>query len=677
MADNRRLRIKIIVSACIVALLIGGLVFFSTKVKAEDPTGVHLTVYQTDLMTGAGGSTATVFTDAAGKTVDIVGNPDVFGQGTVAAATYKRIRFSVKNLVDFTGPDPCTHATVTSLQFRIDGTKADADHVDLYFATADDGGSSGWTANGTAATPFLIQNPIIVEANATVIVKLIFNTTNTLQCIGGGAKVLGPTMNAMYYVDKAPATAGYCSNLGDYWFFHYRISSYPTDSTGSLITNPTLTQIMSSGQVVSGWGTLTFTAPDSTGTGTWSINPAITYETGGMAEHRHNLYMYSTGSGDGYLDPSGGTFMSAPYLLKGNKMLMTFPGQFTIDGAMATDCSTFVGVNLDQKEGSDLIVALKKTAASTTPTFTAGSKMVMVGPQVNMAYAAVAPIVNYFGYDSGWSVIQVNSSPTTSDGKQMEWKNRFEMSPNFASSSWSIRPTTEDASYSSGLNFNNAMTIAAGGLITQMNGTVPEDFIAVGANGNIIMAGEQTDVSSVFPGTHRIAAGTGVRIADSATLNDIVGKWSIGMLESRVTGTTDWGTGVSYGDMTISIENTGLAQACGGFMYRDNFSSQIEPPAPGCVQVQLRTECYAGQGVVVTTTPCTSGISVPVFYIMGTGPTGAPRVDTKFVLDYNKNVIVIWNSFDSDEIPCDSGNPSGCTPDPRNKTGAGIGVKTQ
>ncbi len=657
--------------------MIGGAVFLSTRVKAEDPTGVHITVYQTDLMTGAGGSTATVFTDAAGKTIDIVGNPDVFGQGTVPVGTYKRIKFTVKNLINFSGVlATCPTLTTVNTTFRIVNSQPDNAQVPLYFATADDGGSSDWRANGTELYPFLIQNPITVEANGTFIVRLIFNTAGTLICGAGSIpQVVGPTMNAMTYADVPPATGGSCGSLGDYWFFHYRISSYPTDSTGSLIPNPTLTEIMQSGQVVSGWGTVTFIPPSSTGTGTWTIDPTKTYENGGMAEHRHNLYMYSTGSGDGYLNPAGGTVMSAPYLLKGNKMLMTFPGQFTIDGAMSTDCSTFVGVNLDQKEGSDLIVALKKTAA--TPTFISGSKMVMVGPQINMSYGAAAPIVNYFGYDPGWSAIQINSSPTTSDGKQMEWKNRLEMTPIWSSSTWTIQPPTEDASFSTGLNLNSSMTIAAGGLITQMNGTAPEDFIALGANRNMIMAGEQTDVSVRFPGTHRIAAGMGVRVADSPTLNDIVGKWSIGMLESRVTGTDSWSTGVSYGDMTISIGNTGLAQACGGFTYRDNFSSTIAPPAPGCVQIQLGTECYAGQGVAVTTTPCTSGISVPVFYIMGKGPTGAPQVDTKFVLDYYKNVIVIWNAFDNDDIPCDSGNPGNCTPDPRNKTGAGIGVKIQ
>lgn len=668
----KRATTKILLATILLASLVAGsLLIYATLVKAEDPSGVHLTIYQTDLMTGQGATPRTIFTNTAGKTVDVVGNPDVFGQGAVPAGTYKRIRFTVKNLVDYAGPDPCTHSGTISRTLKIDAGQPDTAQVTLFFATSDDGGSSDWRANGTETNPFLIQNPIVVEANATIIVRLIFNTAGTLVCTNNQPEVMGPTMNALYYIDQAPATGTYCSSLGDYWFFHYRISSFPTDSTGSLIQNPTLAQIMASGNVESGWGTLTFSAPNpSTGAGSWTLDPTKTYAAGGMAAHRHSLYDNS-GAGWGYFDPEGGTVISASYLLKGNTMLMTFPGQFTIDGALSTDCSTFVGVNLAAREGSDLIVALKKAASQ--PSFAINAKYVSVGPQVNISYDAVTDITAFMGYDSGWSAISFGA--TLNDGMFVEWKNRFDMSPNFSGSgSWTIQPAIEEADMMMAVP---AFQIRSDGLVTQMSGTNPEDFIAIGANGNGLAAGELTDLSVRFPGTHRMAAGFFARAFPSPTLSDIAGTWSIGILETRLTGSNSWGTGISYGNITVTVDGSGNARGCGGFTYRDNFSSTIEPPDTGCSAIELHTECYyydpvTDTGQPVTTAPAScQGFTMPVFYVIGSGGS----VEAKFVLDNNRSTIVIWSPFDANGTPCASNTT--CTADPLDRTSAGVGVKTK
>jgi hypothetical protein len=613
-------------------------------------------------------------------TIDIVGNPDIFGQGTVPVGTYKRIKFIARNHIDFAGPNPCTGGTTTvSSSFRIDDLQPDTAQVPIYFATPEDNGSSDWdTANGTAEHPFLIQNPITVDANATVIVKLIFNTTGTLICATGNTpEVKAPTMNAIYYIDKAPATAGYCSSLGDYWFFHYRLSSYPTDSTGSLIQNATLAQIMASGSIDSGWGTMSFSAPDpSTGEGTWTVDPTKTYETGGLADHRHSLYE-DNGTGWGYHDPDGGPAVSASYSLKGNTMLMTFPGQFTIDGAMSTDCSTFVGVNLDSRDGSDLIVAIKKPTSAPS-SLAINAKYISTGPEVNMMFDA-NNIASMFGYDAHWAAFYTGSTATAADGKFLEWKNRFEMYPDFASAgTWSIR-NSEEASMTSNQSFVNALVIRPDGLVTQELGTVPEDFGAMGVSGNVILAGEPRDTSVSFPGVHRMNAGYIAQAHPSPTLNDIVGKWSIGVLETRLTSANSWGTGVSFGDITITYDGTSTsAQACGGLTYRDNFTSKIDPPTPGCGTVELHTECYSyndagNTGQPASTSPgsCT-GFTMPVFYFMKDGVA-----DAKFVLDNNKNTIVVWSPFDSDNTPCDSTGGGSCTPDPSSKAIGGVGVKVQ
>ncbi len=685
MTDGKKIKIKVILAATLLLACLSSVFMIASGVKAADPAGVHFTVYQTDLMTGATGTPATIFSDAAGKTIDIVGNPEVFGQGVVPVGTYKRIKFSVKNLVDFSGPNPCTGGTTTvSTTYKNDAGQSDDAQVALYFATSDDGGSSEWTANGSVSAPYLIQNPIRIEANGDYVVKLIFNTAGTLVCYTGNMpKVTGPSMNALYYANVAPATAGYCSTMGDYWFFNYRVSSYPADASGNLIANPTLAQIMQSGNVISGWGSMTFSPPNATtGAGTWTMNQSLAYANGGTAEHRHNLYQYSTTATDqGYFDPSlAGGAASAPYLFKGNKMLITFPDQFTINGAMSTDCSTFVGVNLDSREGSNLIVAIKKPT-SAPASLAVNAKYISVGPEVNMTFdAANNGIAGHFGYDSHWAAFYTGSTATAADGMFMEWKNRFEMSPDFAGTgTWAISPPKEQTSMTSNQSFVNAFIMRSDGLVTRELGTtVPEDFGAMGASGNGIKAGEPRDTSISFPGNHRMDAGYFAQVHPSPTLNDIAGTWSIGTLEARLNGANSWGTGVSFGEITITYDGSSTsAQACGGFTYRDNFSSKIDPPKPGCGTIELHTECYSynnasntGQPVTTASTSCT-GITMPVFYFMKNGVA-----DAKFVLDNNKNTIVVWSPFDADGTPCSSAK-AGCTPDPLSNTSAGIGVKTQ
>ncbi|NVM22481.1 MAG: hypothetical protein HWN68_11955, partial [Desulfobacterales bacterium] len=328
----------------IAAIAAGGTFVAVDRLVAESPTSIKVRLYQTDFFVDASASAQTVFADAAGKVVDIVGNPGVFGSGTVSQGTYNRMKFTVKNQILYSGPQPsgCVGDPLVDVTMKIDDTKADDYKVDLYFATGSDGGGSGWTANGTAAYPFLMLNAIKVGINQTTRVELRFNTAGNLNCIDASAKLSAPTINVLHYVEGAEAP---CSIVGEYWFVHYNMSCGIYDDQGDML-EPTLGKIFESTNVVSGWGTATFDAD-----GNWSVYMGNSYTDAtypGMAEHRHNLVSYDPANPgeDGYHDPAmsipSGTAVGGQYVTAGSKIIMYMPeGGGFIEGGLSSDCNTF------------------------------------------------------------------------------------------------------------------------------------------------------------------------------------------------------------------------------------------------------------------------------------------------------------------------------------------------
>ncbi len=715
---KRNMLAWMVFAAILLAIL--GLFVATDALKAADPSGVSVTLYKTELLADSSGTAVQVFEDTAGVPMDIVDNPGVFGSGTVPNGTYKRIKFTVKNEVTFSGPNPdavtCSSdpATVTK-SFLIDSTKGATELVPLYFATPEDGGSTGWTANGTSATPFLMQTAIAVSGGDTTVVRLIFNTAGTLQCIGGEVALLPPTMGVLSYVIEPPSSDAACTFPADYWFVHYAIRSSTTDSTGAVISNPTTTQIIENGSVVSGWGTMTFSAVDASGNGTWTVLSGGTYTVNGMAEHRHRLAQYCphgvgtcTDTNEGYFNPAlmGGD-LAATYTRAGNRMILYFPEGGYIEGGMTPDCSTFVGVNVVTVD-NDLVYAVRKPSLSSSH-LPFDTRYMMAMPQFEIKYSETGTVpyesdVFFFGADM--TVLQMGATTSADDDKMFGWRSMFQLMPDMfgtAGGEWSSQGPLERADFGKG-NMDNIVSVGSNGLLSILDMDPPHEpspeFVALGTSGSGIQAGDGQEKDTTW-NNHRIYAGLIVNAALTPALSDLEGTWFISSIDARIEDGGDangdgnvWNDnnerpefGLSYGELTIDA----AGQACGGFTYKDAFRGTIHPPEPGCVTIELRNECYECTGGydaenncmgfnAISSTSCgsTDGITMPVFYVISPADGGGTEIGAKFALDATKKTMVIWSPIDIAGTPYNSAD--GCTTscgDASNRSQFGIGVKIQ
>jgi len=657
------------IALLIAAIAAGGTFVAVNHLMADDPTSVKVTLYQTDLLADASASPQTVFTDAAGEVVDIVGNPGVFGEGTVPQGTYNRMKLTVKNKILYSGLNPCGGLDLTDKDMLIDDTKDPGAQVVLYFATSSDGGGSGWTANGTEASPFLMQNPIEVSANQTTRVELRFNTAGILNCITGSAKLSAPTIDILHYIDE-PAQ---CSIVGEYWLVHYNVGAHIyDDDTGEMLENPAMGVVFERTEVVSGWGTATFDAE-----GNWSVYPADKYDgtTGypGMAEHRHNLVSYNPppAGDDGYHDPSdpagiSGTVMGGQYVTAGSNIIMYFPDGGFIEGGLSSDCNTFVGTNLSTGE-TDLIYAVRKTTehAATLPS---DRKYVLGQPQFEIHYDGFNK-TDKLCLNAEFSVVD------TTAGKIFGWLPITQFTPTYDDVSglllnWTSKGFAERAQ----LNDLPAITIRDDGLMTGG----PDGFLGLGAGGSGVYAGQNAEDTG---GDHRVSAGFILDADTSPSLADLAGTWVLCKIDGEAEyGAGGWDSGdeqswfgISFGKLTV--ESSG--NVTGEFVFKNAFTGEIEAnPVTATISGPV-DECYAVGGDI-TDTSC-GGITLPVFIVTST-EGGTEVTVAKIALDRTKNVISIWNPIDTDGIvydapvPCTQGVDCG---DANPKFQFGLGVKVE
>ncbi len=697
MSETKKIRSKVVLfSVILTALLSSVILLLAVKAKAADPSGVHVTIFQTDLFTAAAGTSVTVFTDAAGKTVDIVGNPDVFGSGTVIAGTYKRIKFTVQNQVSFSGPNPapsglCSGLTSTvSGTFLIDQTKSAMDHVDLYFATSDDGGSSGWTSNGTMNYPFLIQSPVQVQANMNTIVKLIFNTAGTLVCSSANTvTVTPPTMTALNYVVQPPSAS--CTFPAEYWVVSYNLFNSLTT------TNPTFQQELERAGVDAGWGIMTFNAPDpATHVGTWSMESSLTYDNGGQAEHNHMLSRLSDGvSGnynDGFFNPSStmgynsGT-ISATYTLNGGRIILS-SGGWSMEGAFSNDCSTMVGVSITGASDNNLIYGMKKPSglAATLPLDTT---YVGIGNGLEVQYdmSGTAPYPTQ-GFTLG---NQFTVFTTANSGQFFEWNPKLFLSALSSSgtTTWASSGPGNTARFDINQNTLPQPNVRSDGLVTFPSDTTMKEAIMLGAGGSGLIGGEwvPSGVNDHTLAKHRVNGGLWLNVQPSPVLSDLTGTWVVSTLETSLSDAdSTWGNGneraeagISSGDFTIDA----TGNMCGVFTHKDILSKTMTYQS-GCWIVELHTECYSCDQATPNptcldiTTPAAScstnnvpGIVIPVFYMVKNS-----ILDAKFALDKSKTTIGIWKPIQKITTPtqCFPNNNTTC-PNSATDTMAGMGVK--
>lgn len=668
--------------------IFSGAVLLATSgiTKTVNPATVTLTLYETDLFADQNATAATIFTSSTGAQVDIVNNPNAaFGQGSVPTGVYKRIKFMVQNAVTFSGPDPCdasgTPPTITKT-FLIDPGQANTAQVELYFATSNDGGSgSAFRANGTSGYPFLLQNPIEVKSGVTNVVKLIFDTANTLACDNSSAVLLRPDMNVVTSIPEPPlaCTANFPQQ---YWVSSFEINNSLFDQQGGS-SAPTMTTILQQTGVASRWGTVTFNKPDANGNGTAVMTMNTTYDdaaTPGIAENRHML-----GDGSGrYSNPvnalATNTTMTVNYTMTGGGNLIIYtPDGTQQQGYFSDDCSAYVGVDISSNKVNSLNFGLKKPSgmASAFPT---DAKFVMIGPAFSIEQDPSTHIWD-FGFGPANTIISTSTGANLRD-ISFSWRTAIGSKPDYTTGTWSSSPA-EEASADTGTVFRS-LSVRPDGLVPEIAST-NSMFWAFGSNGSLITAASTT--STVNRSTP-LFAGMWINVDPSPSFSDLSGNWIVGSLHAHADPGDDgiWNNGneipqfgMVYGRLAID----GSARTFSGvFTFRDAFSGGITQVS-WTGTVELHTDCYAydpaaSAGLPVNTpaASCTingiQGITLPVFYLNGKDQNGVTQPTSKLVLDVSKKLIGAWDAPDSNGIPCGLTNG---TCDPASSTGTGIGIK--
>jgi len=654
------MRLKSYIIIILSFLFLGSALLYKFIAEAENPTSVKVKLYKTELYKDKNDqSPQIVFDNPNGVEVDIISAQNLFGQGNVSEGTYKRIKLYIDRTIKYSGPNPCGGQTLSDQQLDIGTTE-------LYFATSDDGGGTTWVNNGSKDKPFLMQSPIVVESNKTTQVRLIFNTAGTLQCIGTTPKLLPPTINIVNSIENVSGTCSITD--APYWFVHYNMSAGRICDAQGCRHPSTIHEVFSSTEIVAGWGTVQFNED-----GTWQVDLSKDYTNGGMSEHRHNLLELR--SGDGYKAIPGSGIFKGTYTRSGNRIIMYFPEEGYIEGAVSSDCNTFTGVNITGDHENDLVFALKKGTGLST--FEQG-KYLISSPGFDLCYDVSGDKkIKYLMYR--------NEINFVNGDKVGFWGNYFDYSPQYDQNGYLKGVNIGQPREELGLNIFSisSLTFRDDGLLT----TTVEDpeFFAIGENRNGLFGGVATDAEE---GDDRINAGFMVKIADNPAVSDLNGRWYISVIEAEVNPGSDgnWYTGDEgawYGLTTGEILiNNGIVVSR-SFTHKNVFDGSIESETGSGETIQLKTECYKS-GADALTTACSdpNAPRIPVFYIYGTG-SEAGRIIAKMTIDSAKKALVFWAPVDLDNTP-----PNGACNPPRDgyycdytgggqKALFGVGVKIE
>ena len=501
-----------------------------------------------------------------------------------------------------------------------------------------------------------MQSPISVQSGKSTIVKLVFNTANTLQCINNSPLLFPPSINVTSIIENVPTT---CSITGQWWFVHYNIFVWPrvcSDQSCSSYHFPSTPQeIFDNTSIEAGWGTITFES-----NGTWTVNLGSTFENQnnpGTAYHRHNLAMYDPQSSeDGYHNPAGTGTLSGTYKVSGNLLTLYLPEGGVIEGAISSDCKTIAGANIASDSDNDIIFAVKKPLNMST-TFPSG-KYVLSELGFNLCYDVEGSScyyqgdkkIRYLNYLNEMSALDTNLG---SGGTLISWSSHQEYSPQYDGQSGNLSSILlYQPSESFGVNRGvlNLISLRNDGLAT-----ITEEplFFAMGENMSAVFA---APASGDNDSSDRITVGFMVKVASSPTVADLNGTWRLSIIGSEVEPGEDniWGTeddqawyGLTYGE--IKIYNGAVTSR--SFVHKNIFDGTIESEKGSGETIQLKMECFK-PGKHITTNACSDpdSLKIPVFYIYGAG-NNAGRVIGKMILDSSKKAATLWGNIDKDETP--------------------------
>lgn len=616
-------------------------IFYEGLAEAVNPKSVKIKVYKVEFFTDKNATPITVF-ETEGVEKDIIAETNaLFGSGSIPAGKYKRIKFTVAPQGSFSGPNPCGGSDLIDAQFNIGSNE-------LHFANADDGGGQGWSANGSESYPFLLMNPVDVEVGVTTNIKIIFNTRDTLQCVNNNPYLYPPTMNIVQWKEEEPSSA--CTFPSDYWFMHYNLYV----NFENIGHNPPygVSEILPYSMVIAGWGSGSFSAPDSSGKGTMTINGDLAYDKGGMAEHRHHFDRYDPNNQDeGYHNPAGGGTMTVPYQMSGRKMVINM-GEGAIELAFSDDCSTFIGtmVSSGQDGGSNNIVFGVRKDWNQGTTIPDG-KYAGVSFRFGLNYNNLQ--LQYMNFQGEMNVLNV----TTDAIDMLSWGSHMELMPGYLMQN---PPPVDKFMIPTNVNLKHPATekldVTTGmplsvfnidqGLVTISGDPNFDSFVAFNNNLVGIEAGATQESRTESNGNnHYIQSGAFVKLYDNSQLSDLAGRWYLVLLENDAqpgqdntwaTGDEDLWFGITYGELTIDSSGNVTSRT---FTHRNIFDNTTEGETGSGETIVLRTECYK-QDTLLTDQTCSGGIQIPVFVVKDTNGVEMAKI----ALAQNKNVAVIWGS---------------------------------
>jgi hypothetical protein len=328
----------------------------SAVTTSGNPTHLQVGLFKTQLWDGA--AWVTVFDAASPTTVDLVTNAGAaFGQGAIDPGSYSKVRFTISNSVAFSA-DAFGGCVATTGTFPI---AASGPTVTLDFATAAQGGGTGWYANGSAANPLLMSAPIDVQADQTTQVTLQFETRDTAVCSGSGSVQIPDAPALTVRSRVVPPSTTFAG--GTYWLTHYNAARFAFDQNGLPIDPFNVDSLaratfrMSAGYFLGFGGMGSFSAPDAAGLGTTTLSQ-------GFTENRHQLD--ESHCSDCGIVTSAGAGAVLPYALGADKTITMVMDKGFIRGAFNEDYTVFIGVANESKgTGQDLLVGVKTGGPAT------------------------------------------------------------------------------------------------------------------------------------------------------------------------------------------------------------------------------------------------------------------------------------------------------------------------
>ena len=643
---------KISVSLITVTLCVLTLGLYGVLTAEEyDPTSFGVGLHSTDLFMDSGDLSPMNVFDGAGVavTIDLVSNPgDVFGEGDVPVGTYNRMRLTMANLVSVVGTNPCDDIPAYAGTFRIDDGLAPDVQVEVFFATAADGGNSMILADGSPGTPFLMMNPIVVEEGETTVVRLAFYTSGSLVCKGGTeVKLRPPTISVANFIEGEPQVV---DPSGEYWFAHLNVNAHLYDEQSGDWIDPdsaTADTLLNRIGASTGWGSLSLSAPVA-GAGSWSITNA-SWRSGGFGEHRHNFARWDTSGDEGYAETAPNLPITGTYQLTGNHIFLKLGGSSAMEGYIADDGRSFIMVNIAGVDDSDVVFAVSK--ASGFPSDVPSGTYVIVSPQMDFRYdtSASSPHpATRVGFNGEIVVLRGGAADDF-----FNWSTSLELEYDYgmgsAIDSVYGQAPEEDSEYQTGIS--SILAFNASGFAT----SAPENnemFLAMGGDGVTgylgLFAGQGAEEDG---GEHRLTNGFIVEADDAPAMSDLTGKWALMGVNWEGNEGDDgiWYTGDEEYELLTNfglIEFDGSGGITWNFTDKDVISQAISSDS-GSGDVIAATEYYeVGNSL---SNPSGTAIPLPLFHV--TQSAGSSTVVAKLVLDKGGNTILFWSPLDSGNIP--------------------------